>query len=317
MISQDRHDTVLYQYATPNDFSIEDYTDLFVLDDDVSIPNNGYTANVGNSYSLNATAYGGEYSPAEIRYKNGKVVFEPSVANRQEAYTSGKSLAALKIYTVDGNTGQYVLLKSVNFHQSYFTPDDFQARRLRLDSITICDNGGVTVQTYRFDYNNDVTLPRTSDNRRDYWGYFNGQNKPSRIPRMTVDYRRALTYDSIQIGNGGMDPDSTKMQACILRRIYYPTGGHTDFEFETNRYLENGAVKLAGGLRIHAIKSYDSISTNPLVKTYEYVQSRPNFTLNNYFFFTTQTYRLFKSEVGGVLVSRRRSGSGLLHPAHR
>ncbi|MDF2455368.1 MAG: hypothetical protein K0R51_1361, partial [Cytophagaceae bacterium] len=80
------------------------------------------------------------------------------------------------------------------------------------------------------------------------------------------------------------EPDATFMDAEIIKRITYPTGGYSDFYFEPHTYAtlvkQNPTLslqtlssnKLAGGLRIKRIEHYESSSPVSLVKEYFYVK---------------------------------------------
>jgi len=139
---------------------------------------------------------------------------------------------------------------------------------------------------------------------KDYWGYYNGRSNTSLVPQMQItDYQPLVSSSASTVTIGstnpvGREPDSVYMQASILQKIYYPTGGHTDFVYETNRYMKNNAVKLGGGLRIKEVKTYDGINTTPLLKYYRYGLSesgngRSNFTGDFYFFSEEKPYEFW------------------------
>jgi hypothetical protein len=270
----------------------------------------------GNVYS-----YTDEKVLHEIDYKNGKVVFDLSSGGRQDI--SGlKSLADIKVYGFDYKTLQYQLLKTFLPFQSYFEQGtDATTLRLRFDSLQIKDNAGAVVERYHFDYNS-LMLPNTSSRQKDYWGYYNGKANSYLIPRQQIDFISGTGGGGgspVWIGSSvsnGREPDSNYNQASILTRIYYPTGGYSDFKYETNRYTDgSGNVKLAGGLRIHSISSYDGTSAVPVVRTYQYDEARANFILSNYYFNTQQTYRFWiPGPVGGQLNSTKRVRTYLSNP---
>ncbi len=153
-------------------------------------------------------------------------------------------------------------------------------------------------------------LPNTNSRQKDYWGYYNGKSNNYLIPRQQVDFISGYNQgesNPVWIGSSvtnGREPDSNYNQASLLTSIYYPTGGFTDFKYETNRYTDgSGSVKLAGGLRIHSVSSYDGTNPVPIVKTYQYDAARANFILNNYYFNTQQTYRYWIPLSGGSAIN--------------
>lgn len=304
MISQTGSDTVSFSYYPFQDVEIPDNTHIWVVEDNVYnydpshpayFPNSNGQSSINSSGNINSRLLN------EIKYKNGKVVFELSAAARQDPFAGNKSLDAIKVYGYDYAAGQYQLQKTIRFFTSYFiNGSNVLTKRLRLDSLYINDNTGTPIQVYRFAYNTSKILPEYTSLSRDYWGYYNGKTNSSLIPRMTVPYQ----FGSIVIGSdteNGRDPDNDYMQACVLKRIQYPAGGFTDFEYEANRYDEMGLTKLAGGLRIRSIKSYTGAKSKPIVKTYEYITARPNFTLRNHFFTNRVQSRLFTIGLPGYI----------------
>ncbi|MDR6571319.1 hypothetical protein [Chitinophaga ginsengisegetis] len=296
MISQDNRDTISFSYNESDRVDIPDATEIWTVEDNVHNyePSNPvYYANPQAITGSDNTSSISQRQLKEINFTGGKVVFELSGTLREDPAAGKYALNAIKVYTYDYVTAQFKLIKTVQFYKSYFIQgSDATTKRLRLDSLAILGGSGELLQKYRFDYNTSKILPQYTSTSRDFWGYYNGKPNSSLIPRMSVPYN--LT--TITIGSDvpdGRDPDNDYMQACILKKINYPTGGYTEFEYEANRYEEMGVVKLAGGLRIKAIKSAAGGKAKPVVKTYEYLNARPNFTLRNHFFKINQTQRSF------------------------
>lgn len=317
MISANKEDSIHLRYNVSGSGTTDRYFSDYVTVDDNCV--GGYSANFGIPSSDDGSVYTIWKQLTQIDFKNGKVVFESAPESRQD-FNSGYSLQnrlnAIKIYNYDILSNTYNLLRSIQFYHSYFiTGTDVNTKRLRLDSIQIKAGGGEAIQTYRFSYNTSVGLPDNLTRMKDYWGYFNNINNlrsdgfPTMVPRMQVDY---LPTSTIWIGGdhiNARDPDPAYMQACILQKINYPTGGNTQFEYETNQYLDaQGNSKYAGGLRIKSIKSYTGGTAAPIIKTYKYGLNetgygRNNFLLENYFFSKTQNYR--GGFMGGILSTKR------------
>lgn len=325
MLSQNRRDSINFAYKSTL-VSMPDYPIETILVSDMSSNYSSSSPSVGSQYKDNPGtstsvsengSNSNEQRLAGIFFKNGKVVFDETTTNRQDLPPGGTvspSLNDIKIFRYDFTTKSYVILKTIVFYQSYFiNATDATVKRLRLDSIGILDNLGKRIQHYVFLYNNAVVLPSYTSLGQDYWGYYNGlDNQNSRIPQSIVDYQTgAGPTQTITIGSNqanGKDPNPTFMQACMLQRIYYPTGGYTDFQFQPNQYLLNNVWTLAGGLRVVNIKSYDGVNSLPLLKSYQYSDARPNFFIQNYFFTTNKTANFFSGvplTIGGT--QRRRS----------
>jgi len=207
-----------------------------------------------------------------IKYKNGSVKFN-YISDR-------KDMRSRRLTSIDVADYNATIIKKINLAQTYFVSDGLPADqskelefryyyRLKLDNVNIVNPiNFVDNQLYRFEYNvtklppyfNYLNITPRSYYSQDYWGYYNG----------------ALNFHLIPVASPcGGDPANRSsngyyMQACILNKIFYPTGGKTEYEYEPN--TSRGNVTLVGGLRINAIKSFaDNLSTTPsLVKSYTY-----------------------------------------------
>ncbi|OJW55197.1 MAG: hypothetical protein BGO55_03925 [Sphingobacteriales bacterium 50-39] len=119
--------------------------------------------------------------------------------------------------------------------------------RLRLDSVQeigYATNGSTTSRPpYTFGYNTTL-LPFKTSFARDFWGYYNGQGNTGLMPDLSwFYYNFDPTYsivpsyylDSAYV-NGNRTPDTSKMQAGMLKRITYPTGGFTEFDYSAHTF---------------------------------------------------------------------------------
>ena len=138
---------------------------------------------------------------------------------------------------------------------------------------------------YRFDYNPQrfVTVSGL-----DYWGYYNGHTtgQPSLVPQMRIKYYDPIGSQGtfVQIGHADRSIDREKMQANILTKVTYPTGGETAFEYEPHRFNNptvqysseidsayNTPLTEGGGLRVTKITTRASADDpQPIIKRYVY-----------------------------------------------
>jgi hypothetical protein len=310
MISANNQDVINFSYSTRSGQVSADIRDFIVLNDFVFNNPSGYSYDLGNGFTDNLSSNTDERKIQQITFPNGKVVFDASAADRLDGFTGQKNLIDIKVYALDSKSSTYTLIKTINFYESYFVNSlNSSIKRLRLDSLGIADNNGVIVEKYKFNYNTSVELPDKMSRARDYWGYYNGKNNNTLVPQNTqVPYQSTTASISnfITIGStiaNGRDPDPAYNQAYMLQTINFPTGGHTDFEYESNQYLDGAStVKYAGGLRVKSIKSYDGINPTPIVKTYKYGANevgygRANFNLASSFFQTTQNNQFFTPQL--------------------
>ncbi|MBD0833797.1 RHS repeat domain-containing protein [Aestuariibaculum sediminum] len=132
------------------------------------------------------------------------------------------------------------------FHQSYFkshptvdinnitviTQDDI---RLKLDSLTIKPklSGGLN-KKYKFDYFNPDDVPNLQSFSQDAWGYYNGAPNTGTyglVPEKTIMVGGVLQ----SFPGANRNPDFEKGKNGTLSKITYPTGGHTEFEYELHK----------------------------------------------------------------------------------
>ncbi|SDQ01468.1 YD repeat-containing protein [Mucilaginibacter sp. OK268] len=300
MISADKTDTIKFQYTAHQYTTFFDYSDQITTSEGYkengSTPPSLWTtktpAQAGNEYA------GQEQTLKEIDFKNGKVLFDTSMVARQDfAYL--RSLNKIRVLRYDPSSRLYQPLKNVQFYYNYFDPGGGGtgvSKRMRLDSVQFQDALTNKVEAYRFAYNTFSQLPGYSSRSRDYWGYYNGRPNTDLIPKMAVVRQRftalpgagglesAIAFPDT-VGSANRYPDPNYSRANMLTRIYYPTGGFTEFIYENNQYQgTDGLSKLAGGLRIRQITSFDRDNHVAFTKRYKYGYNEngygaPNFTM--------------------------------------
>lgn len=287
IISADGTDTITFKYATQSGLTYHDVIDTRVVDDEVWCATSNpcpYQADpVAYASTKDVFSSTTEKALQEIDFKNGKIVFKLSGSYREDINTF-KSLANIQLFKFDFKTNAYTLIKTFSLYQSYFQKGtDVLTKRLRFDSLKIKSSTGANIETYSFDYNT-LTPPTLNSKQKDFWGFYNGKNNDNLIPRQQIDYAPTSQNPGsypIWIGSSidnGRDPDTVLNQACILKTIHYPTGGHTDFYFETNRYVDVfHNTHLSGGLRIKKIIDYDAVTSTVNKRTFQYDVSRPNY----------------------------------------
>jgi YD repeat-containing protein len=311
MISSNKQDSIHFRYASRGNSGGQTdsyFSDYMVLNDNCVGTYNANCTTTGSYSSDIGSVLTNWKQLTQIEFINGKVVFEAAPEIREDfssMFQLQNRINAIKIYSQNPLDKSYTLIKSIQFFHSYFiNGTDISTKRLRLDSIQIKMANGSAIQSYQFAYNTSVALPSKDSRMKDYWGYFNNVNSldpfgnPTLVPRMQVQFNTPLNGSSmIWIGGSqinGRDPAPSYMQAYILQKISFPTGGNTQFEYETNKYLDDvGNPKYAGGLRIKSIKNYTDNSAIPIIKTYKYGLNesgfgRNNFLLEDHFFVSVQ-----------------------------
>jgi hypothetical protein len=178
------------------------------------------------------------------------------------------------------------IIKRIMFVQSYFGNSMNNNLRLRLDSVSVKGKDLTTDgEKYSFSYNTEVVLPNyylfNPNNldeifHEDYWGYYNGYDNVSQIPTEFAVQEVYYNNNTASIPSGNRNVNNNFIQACMLKGITYPTGGRTEFEFESNEgfiYDYSTSNHQGAGLRIKSIKNYDSPNHLIVKKSYEYLSS--------------------------------------------
>ncbi|MBS1572909.1 MAG: hypothetical protein JST62_10975 [Bacteroidetes bacterium] len=134
-----------------------------------------------------------------------------------------------------------------SWHEPIVHPELY--KRLRLKAIhQVKDwNSSTRILINKFDYN-DIPLPPRDSKEIDFWGYYYGNNRypytliPQIFPEI-IDNPQQEGLQSFEpeqsqlnIFSMGSDrrPDADNSQAGILRKLYLPTGGYTQFDYESN-----------------------------------------------------------------------------------
>ena len=194
-----------------------------------------------------------------ITFSEGSVDFQISY-DRQDAF-GGNAVKNPKIDRIILKNLAGEELKTISFVYSYYNPTStsLYMKRLRLDRVDICPQSGLCgnalyTNSYKFTYN-AMALPALNSFAQDHWGYYNGMTgNTTFLPSYPVNVTPIYCYTSSPFckctttpaksfngANKNSSPDHVK--AGILEKIEYPTGGYTQFSFETNQttplnYLE-------------------------------------------------------------------------------
>ncbi|WP_298148448.1 hypothetical protein [Flavobacterium sp.] len=175
-------------------------------------------------------------------------------------------------------------VKKYNFLYSYFdssgsngqigtSNSNLYTKRLKLMSV-----GLEGEKPYLFQYHSTLLPPKNSYSV-DYWGYFNGKPNTSLLPSLpALGYSNYYGYDMNDNFQNNFTADLNYATAGTLQKIYYPTGGFSEFFYDLHRfdnYLESELtltppIKMGYGLRIEKINSYSDSSTLAKSESYNY-----------------------------------------------
>lgn len=203
----------------------------------------GYTA-----YSSSARVNNPYLS--EIKTSNQTVTFTTSPSTA----CSGRRLDAITVKSKFGNKPE---IKSIRFSYSTFgysnvggntAPASDATAELRLKLDNVKEIASSETHTTSFAYNS-LKLPSKRSCAQDFWGYYNGQDNPSTNDMGLGGHTLLPTPRNFMTKNYHNDLKDIKgadrfccfdyMQAAILNKVVYPTGGYTTYDYEPNSILTN------------------------------------------------------------------------------
>ncbi|MEC7265390.1 MAG: hypothetical protein VXW38_16740, partial [Bacteroidota bacterium] len=146
-------------------------------------------------------------------------------------------------------------MRDIGFEQSYFKTSEnvspqntnsYQDHvRLKLNEVRFYDNIIGLANTkkeygYRMEYEGENSMPDTRSYAQDLLGYYNGSNNTGLVPGLTHLLDSGDSYlTTYSIANSGADrrPDLNYAKKGVLKKLYYPTGGYTEYEYELHQSL--------------------------------------------------------------------------------
>ena len=269
IISADKSDTIKFNYNSSYSATYEDIYNYWTVSDNHMYTDEKdaygneicppvYQSSHGNNVQGTIETFNTEYKLNEIDFKNGKIAFlgVPDTA-----------LQKIIVYNYDQSANSYQPIKTVTLYHSYFNNND----RLKLDSLQITGTGIAQPETYKFSYD-PTLLPTGTSLLQDYWGYYNSNPGTTLMPQMQTEFieDHGTSYGNITVGDANRSADTSRVKACSLERIYYPTGGYTQFVYESNQFDLNNVITYGGGLRIKEILNYDGMSSKPQITYFKY-----------------------------------------------
>ena len=183
------------------------------------------------------------------------------------------------------------MLKAVNVCSADETIKSYKLRYADDYCTLLTEIDGGAGNKYTFDYNTRYgTNPHSSWSNwhaQDWWGYYNGKDNASLTPDLKVKtyYSTTNTTGTYKehLGDADRSVDTTAMQALILTKVTWPTGGTSKFEYEPHRFAPARAesdgevapesdpyLSVGGGLRVKTITTSAGTRENDMVVRYEY-----------------------------------------------
>ncbi|RYD95686.1 MAG: hypothetical protein EOP54_15380 [Sphingobacteriales bacterium] len=167
----------------------------------------------------------------EINYAGTKIVFNVAAAARQDVLNA-RSLESVSVFINNELISNTKLV--TNYFGSGANPQD---KRLKLEKVQLLEPvSAAVVGEYAFDYNSSV-LPSRTSTEQDLWGFY----RPGALQfpvKTVVHYNGGFTF---RYSSDSRMPNSSTA-ASSLKKITYPTGGYSLFNFENNTYHRNDPI---------------------------------------------------------------------------
>ena len=209
------------------------------------IPNNGNGKSTNLVNKIINSQYKVNQQMLTSIFHNGNKIIGFNYGNRNDLNFvggNGNKLLSIVLYKFKSAN----LYKKINFDYSYFGNDapgtNFLDKRLKLDQITLAgiDASGteITDSNYQFEYFAPAEVPRIDSYARDYLGLYNGK-----LNNVNLIENGLIIIPNEPPGSGEIicNPPNSKRSFYLgkaivgtLKKIKYPNGGTSVFEYEQN-----------------------------------------------------------------------------------
>jgi hypothetical protein len=132
---------------------------------------------------------------------------------------------------------------------------------------------------------NQTSLPPPNSKKKDFWGFYNGKENKTLIPKVYVypNLNPAERYrlypipgymgDVVVLEGADRTPGDYSIQIGSLQTVVYPWGGSTTIDYEHNQYYDETSEQncIGGGLRIRSAVYYDGVNAqSKIIKRFAY-----------------------------------------------
>lgn len=158
-------------------------------------------------------------------FHNGSVIVQTELGTRSDLDATG-NYRLNKLLIKSGTD----TIKAIDFdNDHYFNSDEVNPNhtdiRLKLDGLKMLGSDQLEYEAYTFTYDRPDELPNRTSKAQDKFGYYNGKNGNSVI-------YPSYSFGTYTFSGADRSLDGDKAKIGLLKRITYPTGGYTDFEYE-------------------------------------------------------------------------------------
>lgn len=194
-----------------------------------------------------------------------KSIVQFETSNRTDVL--GKKLDFIKLYNSADNPLTDQAIRTFEFNYGVIPENN----RMFLTSVSEVSAIEGT-KGYSFEYNNPELLPYIESCEQDLWGYFNDNDATTLVP----DIGLISWNTTIENLLADRSTNPATVGYGMLEKITYPTGGYSEYTFESNKVEDPNTIFLSpeyntghvGGVRIYKIKNVTDNNTDSII--YEY-----------------------------------------------
>lgn len=197
--------------------------------------------------------------------KTNREIITFTYSDRRTDIKGAKQIDAITVKSRIDNS----IIHTVAFKYGYFTERNIDTdlcgtyrysihygyTRLKLADVTI--DG----KKYSFEYNNENDLPARLSRAQDFWGYYNGQENKDGFcatPQYQFD-REKVIMASDTVGPANRYASEECCKVGTLKKITYPTGGYSLFDFEIHHFEEKNGYYFPSATSFPDIPIYESV----------------------------------------------------------
>lgn len=169
--------------------------------------------------------------PERISFQGGYLDLVAASSERQDLI-GGRALSQIRIHRSDGS-----LVKRYELLHGYFTGSgcggsSYENKWLYLSGMREHAVEGSAYHEHAFSYHTDHIPPCRNSAAQDFWGYYNGaHSNTSLIPQAVLPG----SSPPVVIPGANREVNPVYTQFGMLKKITYPTGGHTEFVYQNNQ----------------------------------------------------------------------------------
>jgi YD repeat-containing protein len=152
---------------------------------------------------------------------DGYVTFDYGPSGVNEEVDGNSKINTITQFNADGR-----VIEKINFNYLKTANE-----RVFLQNITCIDPS----KKYAFEYINQTSFPKRLATSQDHWGYYNGKdNNINLVPKNIADFN--IGINNIDYNGADKEPNADFAKTGLLKKIFYPTKGYTEFDYESNTY---------------------------------------------------------------------------------